>query len=102
MVFRIYSTGYTKMTKKKSSIWLHRPKRRSLPRHNFFSQLCRKLPPEILNDLYESSQQSVRKHKTLNIHKVLIVFHRLLRDNRIAIEICTTTVTDKTSTTTTE
>ena len=30
---------------------------------NFFSQLCRKLPPEILNDLYESSQQSGRKHK---------------------------------------
>ena len=51
------------MTKKKSSLWLHRPKRRSLPRHNFFSQLCRKLPPEILNDLYESSQQSGRKHK---------------------------------------
>jgi hypothetical protein len=24
--------------------------------------LCRKLPPEILNDLYESSQQSGRKH----------------------------------------
>ena len=49
------------MTKKKSSLWLHRPKRRSLPRHNFFSQLCRKLPPEFLNDLYESSQQSGRK-----------------------------------------
>jgi hypothetical protein len=29
----------------------------------FLSQLCRKLPPEILNDLYESSQQSGRKHK---------------------------------------
>ena len=51
------------MTKKKSSLWLHRPKRRSLPRHTFFSQLCRKLPPEILNDLYESSQQNGRKHK---------------------------------------
>ena len=51
------------MIKKKSSLWLHRPKRRSLPRHSFFSQLCRKLPPEILNDLYESSQQSGRKHK---------------------------------------
>ena len=51
------------MTKKKSSLWLHKPKRRSLPRHNFFFQLCRKLPPEILNDLYESSQQSGRKHK---------------------------------------
>jgi hypothetical protein len=25
--------------------------------------LCRKLPPEILNDLDESSQQSGRKHK---------------------------------------
>ena len=53
------------MTKKKSSLWLHRPKRRSLPRHTFFSQLCRKLPPEILNDLqnvYDSSQQSGRKH----------------------------------------
>jgi hypothetical protein len=36
---------------------------RSLPRHNFFSQLCRKLPPEILKDLYESWQQSGRKHK---------------------------------------
>jgi hypothetical protein len=36
------------MTKKKSSLWLHRPRRRSLPRHTFFSQLCRKLPPEIL------------------------------------------------------
>ena len=51
------------MTKKKSSLWLHRPRRRSLQRHTFFSQLCRKLPPEILNDLYESSQQSERKHK---------------------------------------
>ena len=29
----------------------------------FVSQLCRKRPPEILNDLYESSQQSGRKHK---------------------------------------
>ena len=29
----------------------------------FFFQLCRKLPPEILNDLYESSQQSGRTHK---------------------------------------
>ena len=46
-----------------SSLRLHRPKRRSLPRHKFCSQLCRKLPPEILNDLYESSQQSGRKHK---------------------------------------
>ena len=27
------------------------------------SQLCRKLPPEFVNDLYESSQQSGRKHK---------------------------------------
>ena len=51
------------MTKKKSSLWLHRPKRHSLPRHKFVSQLCRKLLPEILNDLYESSQQSGRKHK---------------------------------------
>ena len=49
------------MTKKKSSLRLHRSKRRSLPRHNFFSQLCRKLPPEFLNYLYESSQQSGRK-----------------------------------------
>ena len=46
-----------------SSLRLHRPKRRSLPRHKFCSQLCRKLPPEILNDLYESSQQSGRKHE---------------------------------------
>jgi hypothetical protein len=29
----------------------------------FLSQLCRKLPPDILKDLYESSQQSGRKHK---------------------------------------
>jgi hypothetical protein len=42
----------------------------------FLSQLCRKLPPDILKDLYE------------------------LRDIRIANEICTTT--DKPSTTATE
>ena len=51
------------MTKKKSSLWLHKSKRRSLPRYTIFPQLYRKLPPEILNDLYESSQQSGRKHK---------------------------------------
>ena len=29
----------------------------------FVSQLCKKRPPEILNDLYEYSQQSGRTHK---------------------------------------
>ena len=61
-----------------SSLRLHRPKRRSLPRHKFCSQLCRKLPPEILNDLYESSQQSGRKHKCTPLKGSTLKRKRLL------------------------